>query len=442
MENDCDSPVSSEATGELDRSTREFLVRELQTTIATRAGESDDALLARPAEAISLLTDALRERATDIHIDPQMSGWQVRLRIDGIVMSAAFLPHEIGARLVNQFKAMAKLIPHTPFVPKEGRFSQPIDDHVLDLRVSSAPCLRGEKLSIRILNPYAKPLELHELGLHEEGLLHIHEWLDDICGMLLVTGPTGSGKTTTLYALLQKLKARERNIVTIEDPVEYEIPGINHMQVDEKHGFGFREGVKAMLRLDPDYLMLGEIRDVVSAQAGITAASGGRAVMSTLHSRDAVGAIDVLKNYGLNGKEISAHLMLVVAQRLVRKLCVHCRIEQAPTTEEARWLTLLKRQVPGRVWQARGCERCQGVGYHGRTGVFEVWRIDKDEYQLILNEADRRLFYRQLARRGHKFLLDKALATIEDGITSIAELRGMGGVSALPTVDREGRHSV
>jgi general secretion pathway protein E len=426
------------SAGLFERPLKEQLVRELLQTVKARAEESDDSLLARPAEAIALLRDAMRERATDIHLDSHPAGWLARLRVDGIVLDGTILPHDAGFRLLNQFKTMARLVPFDPFLPKEGRFTQTVDDQLIDLRLSYAPCLRGDKLNIRVLIPDSIPHELHDLGIAEEGLLSVQDWLDDISGMLLVAGPTGSGKTTTLYALLHRLKLRERSIITIEDPVEYEVPGINHMQVDEKHGLGFPEGVKAMLRLDPDYLMLGEIRDPVSAHAAVTAASGGRAIMSTVHSRDAVGVIDTMRNFGLAGHEISSNLMMVIAQRLVRKLCVHCRKKDVPTDRESRWLGMMKRKVPKKIWRARGCEQCRGLGYQGRTGVFEVWRINRDEYQLILDEADRRTLYRQLAQRGHEFLLDKAMKKVNEGVTTLEELRSMGGVSALPTIDRKG----
>jgi len=388
-----------------------------------------------PRLAESLLRDAVREGATDIHLDTQLGGMLVRLRIDGRVLDGAFLNEPQGQRLSNQIKAMARLSPVVRYVPEEGRITHEVDGAMLDLRLSHAPCLRGDKISIRLFAPQVVPRELSELGLREEGLEDIQEWLDNISGMLLVAGPTGSGKTTTLYTLLHKLKRHERNVVTIEDPVEYEIEGINHIQVDAHHGLGFVEGMKAMLRLDPDYLMLGEIRDAPSAHAAITAAASGHALMSTLHSRDAVGALDTLHNYGLNGQDISSTLMLVVAQRLVRKLCTACRVAEAPTEEDRHWLERLGRAVPVKVWHAKGCEQCRGMGYKGRIGVFEVWRINPEEYQLILENSDRRTLYRNLAKRGHRFLLDDGLDKVVEGITTLSELRSMGGFSALPTLD-------
>jgi type II secretory ATPase GspE/PulE/Tfp pilus assembly ATPase PilB-like protein len=252
----------------------------------------------------------------------------------------------------------------------------------------------------------------------------------------MVAGPTGSGKTTTLYALLHRLKLHERSVVTIEDPVEYQVDGISHIQVDQRHGLGYAEGVKAMLRMDPDYLMLGEIRDDLSAHAAISAATSGRALMSTIHSRDAVGVIDVLRNFGLSGHDLSANLMLVIAQRLVRLLCPHCREKGRATAEERRWLEMIGRKVPTSVWHSRGCDECNGLGYKGRTGVFEVWRIDSEEYRLILEGADRRALYRQLSSRGHRFLIDDGLEKVAQGVTTLAELRSMGGYSVLSSIDQ------
>ena len=387
--------------------------------------------------AEALLRDAVREEATDLHLDNHRDGMLVRMRIDGRVLDGAFISHEQGQRLSNQFKTMAGLSPVVRFVPEEGRITREVDNIALDLRLAHAPCLRGDKLSIRLFIPQQVPQDLTRIGLREEGLQRLQDWMDNISGMLLVAGPTGSGKTTTLYAMLHKLKLHERNVITIEDPVEYEIKGINHMQVNSVHGLGFVDGMRAMLRLDPDYLMVGEIRDATSAQAAVNASASGHALMSTLHSRDAAGVIDTLRNYGVSGLDIATNLMLVVAQRLVRKLCPHCRKPGAPTGEEVAWLGLLGRQVPEQVWHAEGCDACRGIGYHGQTGVFEVWRVDPTEYQLILDGVDRRTLYRQLADRGHSFLLDDGLQKVVEGITSLEELRGMGGFSVLGDIDRE-----
>lgn len=404
------------------------LATELPRAIADQNAQAETTT---PLLAEALLRDALRERATDIHLDSHSQGILLRLRIDGVVHDALLLEQEVGKQLLNQLKNLARLNPVTRFVAEDARISYDLDGKPLDIRLTRAPCLHGDKLSIRLFDLPASPYQLHELGLHAQGLEELQSWLGHVSGMLLVSGPAGSGKTTTLYALLHKLRLHERSVLTVEDPVEYQVDGINHIQIDKLHGMDFVEAVKAMLRLDPDYLMLGEIRDADSARAALTAASSGRALMSTLHSRDAVAVVETLRNYGLSGHELSANLMLVVAQRLVRRLCPHCRVESGPNNEEKHWLHELGREIPKKVWHARGCEECHGVGYKGRIGIFEVWRIDAGEYQLILEEADRRTLYRHLAGRGHRFLLDDGLAKVAEGLTSLSELRTMGGYNVL-----------
>jgi general secretion pathway protein E len=416
------------------RPLRNQLATELLRNIPSQT-ESTENHQTSPLLAESLLRDMLRERATDLHLDSHTQGILVRLRIDGVLHDAVLLDNELGRQLVNQFKNLAQLDPVIRFVAEDARIRYELDGKFIDLRLTRAPCLHGDKLSLRLFDVPATPHQLQDLGLHAQGLEAINDWLGHVSGMLLVAGPAGSGKTTTLYALLHRLKLDERSVITVEDPTEYQVDGINHIQVDKLHGMNFVEGVKAMLRLDPDFLMLGEIRDSDSARAALTAASSGRALMSTLHSRDAVAVVETLRNYGLNGHEISANLMLVISQRLVRLLCPHCRVKSGPNNEEKHWLHELGRPVPRKVWHATGCAQCHGVGYKGRTGIFEVWRIDAGEYQLILDDTDRRTLYRHLADRGHRFLLDDGLAKAAEGLTTLSELRTIGGYSVLRTLD-------
>jgi len=429
---DTDLPQTADAPdGELmAREWRENLVQELLSAVGKREYPSGEDDLDFPLEAESLLRDALRERASDIHLDTQKAGVLVRLRIDGAILDGALLEHPAGKRLCNQMKVLCGINPVVKYLPEEGRSTYEMDGRLVELRMAFAPCLNGDKISLRILEPRLVPKSLAQLGLRSTALENMQDWLDDVYGMLLVAGPTGSGKTTTLYALLDSLKLHRKNIISIEDPVEYQLDGVSHIQVDLKHGLDYPEGIKTILRLDPDYVMLGEIRDVPSAQAAVAAAASGHPLLSTIHSRDATGVVDVLRNFALNDHDISNNLVMVVAQRLVRILCPECRRQEHPTRRERRWLELLGKEVPELVWHAKGCDACRNLGYKGRTGVFEVWRVRANDYSLILQGVDRKRLYEHLRKQGHVFMLDDGLSKAAEGITSLDDLRGLGGLSA------------
>ncbi len=277
---------------------------------------------------------------------------------------------------------------------------------------------------------------LGELGLADEDRQRIERWLGDISGMFLVTGPIGSGKTTTLYALLAELDLVQHSILTIENPVEYQMQGINQMQVDEKRGFTFAEGLKAALRHDPDYLLLGEIRDSATAAIALEAAGTGRVVLSTMHSRDVAGAVTALRNFGLGNHEIATALAYVVAQRLVPKLCPKCRRHEKPTDADARWLRGLGEEVPERVSHAMGCGHCGQSGYLGRTGIFEVSPAAAEFYDLGLGGADEHALRRHLREKGGRTLLQQGLAEMRAGHVDIAGLRTMGAQTFLERTPR------
>ena len=247
-------------------------------------------------------------------------------------------------------------------------------------------------------------------------------------GMLLVAGPTGSGKTTTLYTLLNQLRLGESHVVTLEDPVEYEIPGINQIQVDEASGLDFATGTRSLLRLDPDYVLIGEIRDPDSARAALNVAGSGRSLMGTLHSRDAVGVVSSLRHLGLGDAEISANLGLVVAQRLVRRLCEHCRERGALPEREREWLGAMGVAPPEQAWHAVGCRRCDGLGFRGRTGVFEVWQPTDEDHGLILRHADEASLRRALKARGVTLMLQDGLTKADQGVTTLREVLRMGAI--------------
>ncbi len=374
-----------------------------------------------------LLEDAVRERATDVHLEPGSDEMCLRFRIDGSLYDAALIPNDVGSRLLGHIKALAQIDPIPLKRPAGGRITYPLGKKEFDLRVSCVPCIKGEKLAIRLLQSNRLALNLDEIGLSDRSFSTVSRWLDNIAGMFLVVGATGSGKTTTLYALLHKLKTRHRSVLTIEDPVEYRIDGISQMQVNERQGFTFAEGVKAMLRLDPDYLLVGEIRDAVSAQAALDVAASGKPLFSTLHSRDSAGAVTTLRNFGIEDYEIVTALELVVAQRLVRKLCVHCRRERAPTEGEKAWLESSAATVPETVFAPGECKKCRLTGYQGRTGLFEVWRSDDEFKEMILKHADENSIRKELRRRGVNGILHDAVEKAAAGVTSISELQSPGG---------------
>ncbi|MEZ5305155.1 MAG: GspE/PulE family protein [Verrucomicrobiales bacterium] len=370
-----------------------------------------------------LLEDALEARATDIHIDPTMTGYLIRFRIDGVLAEVARIERGYGERLVNQFKTESGIDPGAVITPRAARHTHRLHGRELDTRVTLAPCISGQKLAIRMLDPEQVRHRLGDLGLSDDGHAKIGRWLASLNGMFLVTGPTGSGKTTTLYALLHELASRDRHILTIEDPVEYEVDGINQIQVDARHGLDFAEGLKAMLRLDPDYLMVGEMRDAESAAVAARAAISGHVVLSTIHARDSVSAATALVNLGLSPHQIAVSLAAVVNQRLIRLLCPHCKRRTSPTAQDKEWLDAAGLEMTGEAWGPLGCEKCKGLGYHGRTGLFEIWHLEESDYALILGDADERTLRGHLAKAGHRRLVDEGMAAVKRGITSLAEVR-------------------
>jgi general secretion pathway protein E len=393
-----------------------------------------------PGELARLvLMDASREGATDLHIEPSSKGWRLRLRVDGVLQESTELPSDLGQRLLQHLKSIAGLDPVTSFLPRDAHLSYALEDRRLDIRMACVPCQSGEKAALRILDPRRIRRRIENLGLVPEEMELIRHWLGNIAGLCLVAGPTSSGKTTTLYALLHELQLVNRSIVTLEDPVEYQIDGITQIQVDEQRGLTFTEGLKCMLRLDPDYLLLGETRDAVSARIAVEASTSGRVLMSTLHSRDAVGVVTTLRNWGISDAEIASSLQLVVAQRLVRTLCQHCREQDRPSDAIRLWLDAIHIPVPSTAWRAVGCDACHRTGYAGRTGLFEIWPKSEVDYDAILRHADEKALRRQLAQRQLRTLLQSGLLRAQEGVTSLEEIKAAGISHAVPIRSRTSR---
>lgn len=374
-------------------------------------------------ELHALLSDAVRSRATDIHVDPREDGYSVRLRIDGDLHETIVIDRGLGNRLINQFKTRADIDPVQHFTPVESRCKYSLEGRNISLRVTAVSATGGDKVAVRLLNSDRADRQLDELGIDSERLERIHEWMASRSGMFLVTGPTGSGKTTTLYALLHVFRKRTSHIVTIEDPVEVALPDVTQLQMRPAQGFTFTTGLKAMLRLDPDYLMVGEIRDRESAQAAADAATSGRVLLSSMHSSDVAEAITSLHHWGLQPNIIQSTLSLVVAQRLVRTLCKECHEEVPPDEDERHWLRSAGAEDVETVWHAVGCVHCNGLGYHGRTGVFEVCHLTDDDNVQMMQNWHAGAIRSQLRQTGHRFLVDDALAKVRAGVTSLSEIR-------------------
>jgi general secretion pathway protein E len=407
----------------------------LKDLIEQARSDDDDEDERESIEAETLLSDAAEARATDVHLDPGEDTYRVRFRVDGELVEITRLERELGIRIVNQLRALARLDPVRATEPGSGRFSYMLDDYELDVRVTEAPCIDGDKLSVRLLTPARVVTDIEQLGLDESGVGYLRDWLETVGGMLLTVGPTGSGKTTTLYALLHQLKMTEAEVVTLEHPVEYGIDGINQIPVNPAQGLDFATGAKGMLRLDPDYLVIGELRDQHSAEAAINAAAGGRATMASLHARDAVDSVTVLRNFGLDDFEIASNLDLVVSQRLVRRLCSDCIEPTEPAARDRAWLDSQDFDVPDEVYHGTGCDTCGGLGYRGRIGLFEIWSPTDDDYEAIVEHCPTHRLRHALAERKHRFLLDDGMSKVREGLVALADLRRLGALGARQALD-------
>ncbi|MCB2184181.1 MAG: Flp pilus assembly complex ATPase component TadA [Desulfobulbaceae bacterium] len=403
----------------------------IRSFLSELASGDDLDIHGEPSLASALLDDAWQANASDIHLDSEHDHIRLRLRIDGILLDIQKIDRTNGQKLINQFKAMALINPDTKLNIEEGRFTHELEHDQLDLRVLAAPCINGPKLTVRLLMRHNVEQQFHELGLSRENREKIETALETMSGMFLAAGPTGSGKTTTLYSLLHKLKRFEGNIVTIEDPVEYSIDGVNQIQVDEQHDLNMASGGKALLRLDPDCMLLGEIRDADSAWTAFNAAASGRILLSSIHSHEAVGVISVLRNYGISNQDIAANLNFVIAQRLVRKLCMDCRREEILRERDRKWFDQMHMQAPSSVWYPQGCKACKNIGFYGRTGVFEVWMLEDRHYEMILNNKDVIAMRREQEKQNHKTLIDEALDKLKEGVISPMELRAISGYGPL-----------
>ncbi|NNC71862.1 MAG: Flp pilus assembly complex ATPase component TadA [Sphingomonadaceae bacterium] len=376
---------------------------------------ADDAPAIRLINGI--IADAARQGVSDIHIEPYESGLVFRMRVDGVLHETLRMPPHVAPVIVSRIKVMARLDIAERRVPQDGRISLTLAGKLLDVRVSTLPSRAGERVVLRILDKDNAGIGLEQLGMPEAIDKGFRRALAEPNGIILVTGPTGSGKTTSLYAGLRLLNDGSRNILTVEDPVEYAIEGVGQTQVNPKVGLDFATGLRAILRQDPDTVMVGEIRDRETADIAVQASLTGHLVLSTVHTNDAVGAITRMRDMKIEPFLLASTLRAVIAQRLVRRLCANCR---EPVEASSAVAALLGLDAGTTIYEARGCDACGHTGYTGRTGVFEIMSIDRDLQRIIGSNGDES----QIAN--YAFLRAPSLgasvrALVRDGITSVGE---------------------
>lgn len=385
------------------------------------SGESD----ADESEAVSIVNDlllqAVKEEASDIHIEPGENSLRARLRVDGILHVAKEYPMEMHPNIVSRIKIMAGLDIGERRKPQDGRFDIPVSGRDFDIRTSTLPLSKGEKVVMRLLDKSKIKINLQDLGFSKKQFELFTEHLNNPHEILLVTGPTGSGKTTTLYGALNKINGVDRNIVTVEDPVEYELTGINQVQVNVKADMTFSSALRSILRQDPDVVMIGEIRDVETAEIAIQAALTGHLVMSTLHTNDAAGAITRLIDMGIPPFLIASSVGMVVAQRLVRLLCPQCKAA-FDANEQLQSDLGMKYKEGRQFYKPVGCTHCDNSGYRGRVAIYEILPVSEKIENLIMQKASSHAIYRQAQQEGLISLRESGLLKALSGQTSLNEV--------------------
>jgi general secretion pathway protein E len=367
------------------------------------------------------ITRAVESRASDIHIEPFEDELKVRYRIDGVMHETESIPKKLQAAVVSRVKIMAKLNIAERRLPQDGRIRLRVGQTEVDLRVSTIPILHGESVVMRILLKEGTMTDLTMLGFPEKTFMTFGSLITKPYGIILVTGPTGSGKTTTLYGALERLNAPDKKIITVEDPIEYQIKGINQIQVKPKIDLNFANTLRHIVRQDPDIIMIGEVRDLETAEIAIQSALTGHLVFSTLHTNDAPSAITRLLDMGVENFLLSSTVTAILAQRLVRVICPSCReLDPSGTDREAVANVGIGGDV--QLYRGRGCEKCANTGFFGRRGIFELLVVTDDIRKMILRNADAKEI-RQTARgEGMQVLIEDGVQKIKDGVTTLSEV--------------------
>ncbi|MDX9911491.1 MAG: ATPase, T2SS/T4P/T4SS family [Phycisphaerales bacterium] len=368
-----------------------------------------------------IIQTAVKEGASDIHIEPSEKKLKVRFRIDGVLFEMLNPPASMSAAITSRLKIMANLDISERRIPQDGRIRCTVAGRKLDLRMSTLPCTYGEKVVMRILDTRSINVQLEDLGFDELTLHHWREAIDAPHGIVLVTGPTGSGKTTTLYSSLRTLDKTKMNISTVEDPVEYHLDGVTQTQTHERIGMNFAKALRALLRQDPDVIMLGEIRDHETAHIAVQAALTGHLVLSTLHTNDAPSSVTRLVNIGLEPFLVGAAVNAVLAQRLVRRLCAHCKAQETPSEEMAEFLEVQGFDTTS-MWVSKGCEKCRNTGFSGRVGIYELLVVDDHMRDIIARNPNVAEFRRLCIERGMVSLQQDGMKKVGSGLTTVQEI--------------------
>lgn len=400
-------------------------------SLGGRGGESIDidamVEMAGDNQVIKLLNlvllQAIRDRASDIHFEPFENEFKMRYRIDGVLYEMVPPPKQLGPAITSRVKVMSNLDIAERRLPQDGRIELTIGGNPVDLRVAVLPTMWGESVVMRVLDRSNVELSLDRLGLRDDDMTTLKRLINKPNGIVIVTGPTGSGKTTTLYAALSDLNDVETKILTAEDPVEYDIDGLCQCQVNQETGTTFAKLLRSFLRQDPDIILVGEIRDLETAQIAVQASLTGHLVLSTLHTNDAPSSVVRLLDLGLEAFLLTATLEGIVAQRLVRKVCTNCKEFYQPTEEELMELSLTPDMVRGRRFaRGKGCDRCNGSGYKGRLALYEIMTLDDEAREMIMKNASTSLLRHHARKRGMRVLREAGLMSIYDGVTTIDEV--------------------
>ena len=368
-----------------------------------------------------LIENAIGAEASDIHIEPFEDTLRVRYRLDGILFEQEAPPRRLQAAVTSRIKLMAEMNIAERRLPQDGRIRVTLRGRRVDIRVSTIPTVHGESIVMRLLDRQSVFLSLEKLGFAPAMLARFEALIKRPHGIILVTGPTGSGKTTTLYGALDKINSPDRKIITVEDPVEYQLKGVNQIPVKPKIGLTFATGLRHIVRQDPDVILIGEIRDLETAEIAIQASLTGHLVFSTLHTNDAPGAITRLQDMGVEPYLVASTLEAVLAQRLVRRICAACRVSDAPSAAD---LSALALEVAAgtKLWRGRGCDECRGTGYRGRTGIYELFAVTEEARSLILRRAPSRDIRRVAVEGGMITLRLDGWAKACEGVTTVEEI--------------------